>query len=446
VELFVLGRKSLSLISHSPAIRNRLAHLTQSKVPIISRLVSSRQATMHCLPLDSSDRVQLNNIAHRLIKSRRILVVTGAGISCNAGIPDFRSKDGLYCLIKHQYPNAVVRGENLFDTSVFGSEETASIFFTFMAALRRCAASAKPTATHAFIRHLKHKGKLQRCYTQNIDGLETKLGLSTDGRNADVIQLHGDINSLRCMQCSTGCEWNDEYEQHFDNGTTPICPNCHESQQRRLRAGKRATGVGSLRPNIVLYGEEHPGGELIGECSAKDFKKKSDFLLIFGTSLKVVGIRRLVREMARVVKENGGLVVFVNKTEVSRSAWKDIIDFHIQGDTDEWVADLKKQVPDFFNLQTKLEGVLFKKHIVSNIAFSTKLSSTVGSSVTFSPPALPKDSKERLPISANSKVNVDNAGGVFAKTVGSRKRAPLSEVPNLEPTKRLRMEEMLLSD
>ena len=237
-------------------------------------------------------------------------MITGAGISCNAGIPDFRSDNGLYNMIKSKYPNTIVKGKDLFDSSIVFSDETSiKVFYTFMAELRRCMLNSRPTQTHKFIKLLYDKKKLLRCYTQNIDGIESQLGFNLDMssarlKDASVLQLHGDIHSLKCMQCSTIHQWSDDLTRSIANGEVPSCSSCLEAQNARRLAGKRTRGVGSLKPNIVLYGEEHPHGEFIGKCSTNDIKSKPDCLIICGTSLNVTGIRAMVKTLAKTVHDN----------------------------------------------------------------------------------------------------------------------------------------------
>lgn len=343
------------------------------------------------LPRDQN-RV-LDMIAHRLNKSRKTLVITGAGISCNAGIPDFRSKDGLYNMVKHQHPNVVVKGKDLFDSIVFSEEKSAAVFYTFMAELRRCMTKAKPTAAHRFIKTLQSKQKLLRCYTQNIDGLESHVDLSIGGslsltdsktisavserlgdspkkptktailKHLDVIQLHGDIHTLKCTCCSESFDWLPEITKTLVAGESPECPSCVSKSNERLARGMRSTAIGGLRPNIVLYGEEHPHGDIIGTCIAKDAQSKPDIMLVIGTTMKVVGLKKLVRDVAKSMKqgtankkpEQHPLIVLVNKTDIGLGSWTDIIDYHIKCDCDEWIKDLKTRVPDLFAIQTKID-------------------------------------------------------------------------------------------
>lgn len=82
--------------------------------------------------IPSETSIKLNEVIKFISKSKKMTVLTGAGISCNAGIPDFRSSDGLYNMVKSKYPKSIVRGQDLFDISLFRDEISLSIFCTFM--------------------------------------------------------------------------------------------------------------------------------------------------------------------------------------------------------------------------------------------------------------------------------------------------------------------------
>lgn len=140
--------------------------------------------------------------------------------------------------------------------------------------------------------------------------------------------------------------------------------------EARVARSARPTRVGSLRPAIVLYDEPHPLGDDIGTIQAADVARKPDMLIIMGTSLKVHGLRKLVKDFAKAVHATGssiaststakawaGKVIFVNKTPPS-SEWADIIDYHVCGDTDSWVdkviVDWKKMRPADWEIQQTL--------------------------------------------------------------------------------------------
>lgn len=316
--------------------------------------------------LDPSN-THLKEISKKLNGSNKVMLMTGAGISSNAGIPDFRSPTGVFASIMKQYPHLSIKsGKELFDISLFRDTETISAFASFMNKLYLCIQSAKPTKAHKFIHLLKRKSKLLKCYTQNIDGLERCLGLinSCDNwdkfsikngfrkiwKDMDIIQLHGDMNSLTCTKCYKETSWNIDILDQFKEGELPSCPSCIAANEDRIMRGKRSLGLGGvLRPNIVLYGENHPFGDVIAKGLNVDLSSgKPDIFIIMGTSLKVDGVKQLVKQISKKVHSHKGIVIFVNKTPVAESTWSDIIDYHVPFDCDEWIESLKLNCPELF--------------------------------------------------------------------------------------------------
>ncbi|PWN43437.1 DHS-like NAD/FAD-binding domain-containing protein [Ceraceosorus guamensis] len=113
--------------------------------------------------------------------ARRVVVVCGAGISVSspANIPDFRSATGLFRKLKEKHPNAgLSSGKDLFDARLFGSEATSALFYSMIHELKQLADAAKPTSFHHLLKRLDVEGRLMRVYTQNIDNLEERAGLS----------------------------------------------------------------------------------------------------------------------------------------------------------------------------------------------------------------------------------------------------------------------------
>lgn len=326
-------------------------------------------------------KILLNEAIKHIYKSKKTSVLTGAGISCNAGIPDFRSASGLYNLVKQKYPNmkTVVKGQDLFDISLFREAESLSLFCTFMESLYDSTKSAKPTETHKFIKILKDRNKLIRCYTQNIDSLESILNLNVGinlssfdenskssfnqtWKNLDVIQLHGNLHKLSCTQCFTNYNWTKDYQILLNNGTTPNCNSCYEKYQSRLFSGKRITSnLGFLRPDIVLYGENHPQSEILSKGLNSDLKLKSDLLIIMGTSLRVDGVKKLVKSLANSIHSRNGKVVFINKTPLSKQ-WSNFVDYEILCDCDQFIKILKIEIPDLFLTQEQLDSKRLKNN------------------------------------------------------------------------------------
>lgn len=281
---------------------------------------------------------------------------------------DFRSADGLYALVKSRYPNSFVTGRDLFSSGLFSQPETTALFYTFIAELSLACQAAKPTRTHHFLSRLERSGRLLRSYTQNVDGLERRIGLESHGRGKGLskkhtrnVELHGDLGRVRCVLCSANFEAKREWVEMYREGEAPDCEACAARLDSRMKRGARATSIGTLRPAIVLYDEEHPYAADIGELQAYDMGRGPDVLLIMGTSLKVHGLRRLVKDFAKAVHAKKGLVVFVNATPPSKE-WDGIIDVHVHGTTDRWVEkveeDWRHMRPADWEQQTLLDGTV----------------------------------------------------------------------------------------
>ncbi|CAB4256307.1 similar to Saccharomyces cerevisiae YOR025W HST3 Member of the Sir2 family of NAD(+)-dependent protein deacetylases [Maudiozyma barnettii] len=443
----------------------------------------------HILQLNSDDETILN-INKALSRSRKVLVLTGAGISCNAGIPDFRSSDGLYNLVKKEHPNVSLgSGKEMFDISLFRDELKISVWATFMEKLYSSCRLAKPTKTHKFIAHLKDRGKLLRCYTQNIDGLEETLGLELSSeqpvqedslkkenlqkslirsnsctafsnakwRNYDVVQLHGDLNKLSCTRCFHVFNWNRYWARSFRRGELPVCPHCEAIQLRRSQQGKRVVDHhGMLRPNIVLYGENHPSGDIISQGLNLDILRgKPDFFIIMGTSLKVDGVKKVVKQMSKQVHERGGLVILVNKSSVGDSTWNGCIDYQIWEDCDEWVTFLNNQEPDFFKSQKEVNKLRQLKREASELRKQKLLETRkqIEQQSLSTPPTTPTREEKNLRIlqaglSGSSSSEGEESDSMKRASLQSLKRKLLPPTNKMAKNKKakLQLKEVIVSD
>nr|ODN88202.1 hypothetical protein L203_02810 [Cryptococcus depauperatus CBS 7841] len=375
------------------------------------KLSQTEKPTLRSLPLDRlllstdqanfSARLQLADVSTAIAKARKVVVVSGAGISCSSGIPDFRSDGGLYDLVKSKHPDAFFTGKELFSAGTFANPQTASIFYTFIAELFLSCAAAQPTRTHHFIQKLEQKGKLLRSYTQNVDGLERRLGLESGGRGKGLkkkgtrnVELHGDLSRVRCVLCFSDFEATQDWVEMFREGEAPDCPACWERCESRINRAARATTIGTLRPSIVLYDEPHPHGDDIGLLTAYDCSRQPDLLLIMGTSLKVHGLKRLVKDLAKAVHSGNkkGLVVFVNATPPSKE-WEGIIDVHIEGQTDTWVEKVEEEwrrvKPGDWQVQTTLDGEVIPVVKMAKPKGKCKATANKNASFLCSPPRSP---------------------------------------------------------
>ena len=97
--------------------------------------------------------------------------------------------------------------------------------------------------------------------------------------------------------------------------------------------GNRQSGIGRLRPNIVLYGEENSKGDIIGEVAEQNLGAGPEVVFVVGTALKVPGARMLVTELCCVAKTQGGFTVWINR-DASPSGLKLPLDLALYGDCD----------------------------------------------------------------------------------------------------------------
>ncbi|CAM6092809.1 unnamed protein product [Calypogeia fissa] len=218
-------------------------------------------------------------------KAPRIVVLTGAGVSTSAGIPDFRSpKTGLYAnLARLNLPYA----EAVFDISYF--RENPSPFYALARELHP--GRFKPTVTHAFISLLAKKGLLYMLYTQNIDCLDRAAGVPAE----KIVEAHGSFATQRCIDCHAAFP-DDLMQAAVQSGDVPYCtvPTCK----------------GLVKPDVVFFGEALPHSFFLNRARIAN----ANLVIVMGTSLTVQpfaslpqfaleGIPRLLINLERV----GGL-------------------------------------------------------------------------------------------------------------------------------------------
>jgi len=221
-------------------------------------------------------------------KFKNIVIMCGAGISTNAGIPDFRTPSaGLYFKLRKYnlpYPEAV------FEGSYFRRDP-----LPFYGLIRELFPSTlTPTLTHKFFSLLNKKGILRRIYTQNIDALEYLAGVPED----KIVEAHGSFQTSYCTSCQKtyDLKWlKNEVFTPENNDGVPKCVDCQ----------------GIVRPNVVLFGESLPNRFWVN--ITPDFQA-CDLLLVFGTSLVVSPFNTLVGKPGRDIPR-----VYINMTKPGSS-------------------------------------------------------------------------------------------------------------------------------
>lgn len=255
-------------------------------------------------------------------------------------VPDFRSSTGLFTSLKTQH-KLKSSGKELFDASVYKDDSSTSSFHSMVRELSHLTKNAKPTPFHHMLATLAEEGRLLRLYSQNVDGIDTameplatQIPLNSKGPWPKTIQLHGGLAKMVCSKCG---HLEDFDGSLFEGPEAPDCGNCVEIDSVRIAAGSRRHGIGRMRPRMVLYNEAGPDMEAIGAVSEADLKKVADAVIVVGTSLKIPGLRRIVKEMCSTTRDRkNGFTAWINLDgEPSGTDFKDCWDLVVRGECDE---------------------------------------------------------------------------------------------------------------
>lgn len=213
--------------------------------------------------------------------SNSIVFFGGAGVSTESGIPDFRSKDGLYNM-KYKYPPEQILSHTFFKEN---TEEFYKFYKDKLNSLKY-----EPNITHYALANLEKNGKLTSVITQNIDGLHQKAG------STRVHELHGSVLRNYCIKC------HNFYDAEYVFNSKTIIPTC--------KCG------GIIKPDVVLY--EEPLDNNVYEEALKDISH-CDVLIIGGTSLAVYPASYLVRYF------KGNHIILINKDKTPFDSNADLV-------------------------------------------------------------------------------------------------------------------------
>ncbi|KAL8997229.1 MAG: hypothetical protein Q9169_003422 [Polycauliona sp. 2 TL-2023] len=381
-------------------------------------------------PLSADQKCQRDTLYKILSKRKKIVVIAGAGISVSAGIPDFRSSAGLFATLKNEH-NLKASGKHLFDASVYQTDSSTTSFHTMVRGLSELVSEAEPTAFHHLLATLGEQGRLMRLYTQNVDGIDTSLAplatsipLANKGPWPRTIQLHGGLEKMVCSKCSHLAD----FEPALFNGPVPpSCTHCFEVDKVRTdHAGKRSHGIGRLRPRIVLYNEANPDDEAIGAVVSSDLRARPDAVIVVGTSMKIPGVRRIVREMCGVVRSRrDGLAVWVNHDPPPvGKEFEDCWDLVIKGSSDDVAGFAKMRHWDDDGIDVKnvtdLEAERAREGKEVQVIIES-LQNTIAASMptpAASPGPKPSQSQSKLNFGRLQSVEIPGRAPMLANSIG----------------------------
>jgi len=208
---------------------------------------------------------------------RGTVVFTGAGVSTESGIPDFRSPGGIWSRYAPiEYADYLRDSEMRKESWRRGLESYASI------------AAAEPNAAHRAIAEWWHTGLVRRVVTQNIDGLHQKAGLP----DAAVVELHGNSHAVECLRCGTRIARSEVHARVLRGEEEPACGACG----------------GILKTTTVSFGQPMPVREM---AEAQQAHAEARLCLVIGSSLVVVPAAIL----PELTLDAGGRLAIVNATE-----------------------------------------------------------------------------------------------------------------------------------
>ncbi|MDD5712841.1 MAG: NAD-dependent deacylase [Smithellaceae bacterium] len=251
-----------------------------------------------------SQKEKIEKVADMIIDARKVVVFTGAGISTESGIPDFRSPGGLWSRFDP---------EDFTIERFLNSPETRKKQWHILVE-GGLTADVQPNRAHFAITELERLGKLSCVVTQNVDNLHQKAGVDPE----KVFELHGNMRWLRCLGCGERYAMEGFLEKYRYNEEVPICEKCS----------------GILKPDVVFFGESLP---------ERTFRKavlhagSCDLLLVIGSSLVV----HPAAYIPAYAQEGGAKLVIINIGPTSFDREADVV---INASAGEVMAEIIKNI------------------------------------------------------------------------------------------------------
>lgn len=221
----------------------------------------------------------IKKAAELIVNSSKTFALTGAGISTESGIPDFRSSTGYYS--KMDPMEALSRDVLLNDPEKFYSEG-----FIILRDLY----DKKPNKGHLALSKLEEMNLLKGIITQNIDNLHVKAG------NKTVYEVHGESRSVHCMSCGAQYDFSVMKQKVEEGEIPPKCDKCG----------------GILRPNVVMFGDMMPDDFIRAQSELRD----TELMIIVGSSLTVSPVNFLPNMVDKMIIINQSNTPFDRKADV----------------------------------------------------------------------------------------------------------------------------------
>jgi NAD-dependent deacetylase len=231
-------------------------------------------------------------VAKWLATSQRAVVLTGAGISTESGIPDFRSPGGVWSKYRTVY----------FD-EFLASADARHEYWRQKCEMHREFDDARPNPGHCVLSRWEAAGRIRVVITQNIDGLHQLAG------SREVLELHGTARQAACLDCGARYDIEPLVAQFQSTGRVPDCPQCG----------------GRLKHATISFGQMLPADVLM---QATRLSREADLMLAIGSSLVVTP----AADLPRLAKSAGARLVIINRDPTPLDRIADVILRHSIGD------------------------------------------------------------------------------------------------------------------
>lgn len=226
-------------------------------------------------------------LSEAIARSDRIVVFTGAGISTESGVPDFRSPGGVWSRMKPIYFQEFV-----------GDEDRRREAWTRVFSGSAGWTGAKPNDGHTAVARLVEQGRARAVITQNVDNLHQDSGIPED----KVIELHGNAHYARCLICGLRHEFSEFREAFLERGEIPACRSCG----------------GLVKSATISFGQAMPE-EPMNRAEAASLD--CDLFLVLGSSLVVYP----AAGFPLLAKRNGAMLAIVNREPTDQDPYADIV-------------------------------------------------------------------------------------------------------------------------
>ena len=222
-------------------------------------------------------------------EARKILIFSGAGMSTESGIPDFRSPGGVWS----KYDPS-----DFYFDKIISSEKAREKYWEMSTEFYETMKDAVPNRAHLAIRAIEESGKLLAIVTQNIDNLHHKAGNSPER----IIEIHGTAFSVSCLSCGKKYDRNDIQERLNSGVKVPYCDDC----------------AGILKPDTISFGQAMPEDKM---ADALMYARECDLCIVLGSSLVVYPAASVPVHAV----QNGARLIIINRDETPLDAEADLV-------------------------------------------------------------------------------------------------------------------------